>query len=966
MAKRLFLPILCSAFIAFACGCADLGGDGSNGDQGGGTTPSGDTPPDQPTPPGTSTYKRGSLAPEFQLTPSAEFGRLVIFGVAMNNADFTTPNTLVSAQQKLDQLGQQIGLERGETPLDLIPFDSENRASQIPFRGNPSDVAFVDIAGQTKLYIPLGGDLMTPGNEIAVATLGQTAARRIAVGVRPQRLAVHPDGLVFVCNQFSNYISIIDARTDDLLRNNSGEPIEIATEFYCADILLTDRNAGRPDRDEQELYVANNWRGTVLRYSIDLVRDAVSNQVVDITINRKSNDPANTPTKEITGVGANPYRLSLSEDKSHLYVANNRGGELARVRLSDDTAVARIALNAPSIDAVHIGDRVFVPTTMPDRGLPSDDELALPAEVLADPARVTGLDSQTHVAHPGALFDKTRSYNFEDIRNGLFDLEFTLSGQAVYFTDDVSSEPRFVQQQKVLSGAIPQAIVRNRAGNRIYLAHSGSDLVQELRVDRNGAFRVRALNGRSVATSERPFALAVNEDRNELYVATWGGEVVEVFDLNNLSLRQRINLGYAQPVYPATNIERGEYFFYNADWSNNGRKSCATCHLDELLVDGVGYANGATAPTAYHQVKANFNQMTTSSYFWNGSFNNGSYASLAFAAQTRTNCELILNGFIEGPGSNPATRVGDPNNRVTSADDPLCRPVFSSRNQILPDNFDQIAAVIADQKQIAAQLIQAETGFTREEVSRFSDFYTLSELRLPPNPLKFMKENGMLSLGGAGKIDQGQTLFTSQGCANCHDPNNQRHPFADGKNHGAGANWVSEFINIYQNDPLIQQIGGLPDQLVQAVAEAGSQTEPNIHLNIDFFVPFVMDSEHALRFDDPLQVRGNRQLEAERLDLLIRINLGDPDRGFVPGNVTGRPSVNTPSLRGAWWLVNYLRHGHARSIEESILGPGHPALREGEKGYAVNSIGQFDVHGQTSTLSADQVEALRLYVETIE
>ena len=33
------------------------------------------------------------------------------------------------------------------------------------------------------------------------------------------------------------------------------------------------------------------------------------------------------------------------------------------------------------------------------------------------------MDNQPHQAHPGAQFDTTRSYNFEDVRNGLFVLD---------------------------------------------------------------------------------------------------------------------------------------------------------------------------------------------------------------------------------------------------------------------------------------------------------------------------------------------------------------------------------------------------------------------------------------------------------------------------------------------------------------------------------------------------------------
>ena len=56
--------------------------------------------------------------------------------------------------------------------------------------------------------------------------------------------------------------------------------------------------------------------------------------------------------------------------------------------------------------------------------------------------------------------------------------------------------------------------------------------------------------------------------------------VLEVFDATTATRKRRIDLGYATADYPATNIEKGEYFFYNTAWSNNGRKSCATCHFD--------------------------------------------------------------------------------------------------------------------------------------------------------------------------------------------------------------------------------------------------------------------------------------------------------------------------------------------------------------------------------------------------
>ena len=926
-----------------------------------------DTPPTDPPLPSASVYVRGSLAPLYGLTPRNEYGRFVHDGVAVSDAAFAAPGAdFLSAAQKMDELSAQIGQERGQVVTIIADAADRQRAQQIPFRGNPSDVDLVTVDGDRFAAVPLGGDIMTPGNEVALVDLASREVRRVRVGVRPQRLVAHPSGLLLVCNQYSNYISVIDVRSGQLLRTADG-PVEIATDYFCTDLLLVERTPAAQDPDKVDLYVGNGWRASVLRYGLEVVRDPLSDRPVDVVVvDPAERDPGNLPAAEITGVGSNPARLSLSEAHDAIYVANGRGGELARIAIGEDVATARLALGAPSMDVVQIRDQVFVPTTTPHRGLLSDDEAVIPQQVQADPVRVTGLDGAEHVAHPGALFDGTRSYNFEDLRNGLFAVGYLLGNQApIYYTDDVSAEPNFVAQQRVLSGALPVAAARNAAGTRLYLALSGSDRVQELEVS-SGAFRISA-SGRSFATQERPFALAIDDAREELYVASWGGESLEIFDTDGGRRLATIDLGYAAPGYPATRMETGEYLFYNADWSNNGRKACASCHTDELLADGIGYSNGATAPTAYHQVPANFNQMTTDSYFWNGSFANGSYTSLALAAQTRTNCELILFGLIEGVSSDPQGRVGDPENRVTDGRISACRPEGTAVGR-LPDNFDEIAQVIAAQKRVAAEVIEDETGLSRDEVFRAIDFYTVSELRLPPNPLRRLLAAEELAADASAAIGRGGQVFRDSGCANCHDPDSARHPFTDGLNHGAGAGWAETFAGAYATDPrVLDEIGGIPQAMLEAIRPASGDGEINIHVSpIDYFVPFCFDASSCLSFEDPLVVRGVEPAESDRLQLLIDINLGDPDRGFVPGNLPGQPTSNTPSLRGLWWRSNYLHHGHAVTVGEAILAPGHPALRPGEDGFAVDAFGRVDVHGTTSQLDAAGVADLVLYLNSIE
>jgi DNA-binding beta-propeller fold protein YncE len=964
MRSRLFI------LVVFVAGCLDNygatppGPDGGVGDPTPGPPPVGDAPPppsDPPPPPPTPVYTRGSLKPLYELTPRAEYGRLTIDGVAMTDADFQTNAVTVSASQKMDEVAATIGA------ADLIPNAADRqRANFIPFRGNPSDVKSLVVGGRTRIYVPLGGDVMTPGNEVAVVEDGRVLTR-IKVGIRPVRVAIHPAGLVFVCNQFSNYISIIDPNTNTLLTRN-GQPVEIKTEYYCADLAIVPPSPQSLDVTKQVIYVANRWRHSVLKYRADVSRDPLNNRPIDVVqYAGAAPSPAHKPIAEILGVGRNPHRLSLNEQKNALYVANNKGGEVARVSLGSDIVTERIAINAPSADIVNIGDLVYVPTTMIDRGLLADGDQK-PLEVVAGPVVVRGLDGKSQIAHPGAMFDRSRGYNFEDIRNGLLQLDFQLrdAAQAVYFTDNNSGEPNYANQQKVLAGALPTTVVRNAAGTSIFVAEGGSDIVQELTVNA-GARPFTLTPRRSFRTGIRPYGLAIDEVARRLYVATWGGESLETFDLDSGNRLSVVDLGYAQPAYPATNIERGEFFFYNATWSNNRRKSCAGCHFDELDTDGVGYSNGATTPTAYHQVKPNHNLATTDSYFWNGSFRDGSYASLAFAAQTRTNCELITFGFTEGPASDPNQRVGDPNNRFRNANDARCRPQSAGLGKL--NNQADINAVVAQTKAAAAQTIQQETGLSPVALGRVIDFYSVSELRLPPNPLTQLRKANLLDPVTKKEIEDGAALFKgSAECAKCHDPANTRHPFADGLNHGSGADWVQRFVNTYANDArVVNSIGAFSQKLLDAISPSVPDSEVNMHVQpLDFFIPFCFDVANCLAFDDPLVVRGNAAEEGRRLQQIIDVNLADPARQFIPGNVRGAIQVNTPSLRGVWTQANILHHGLGRTVNEAILGPGHPALAAGEKGWAVDGLGKFDVHGKTSQLTADQVRALVRYVENIE
>jgi DNA-binding beta-propeller fold protein YncE/cytochrome c553 len=971
--------------MVLSAGCSLSTTQGGSPPSGPGSDPTQPTPPTNPDPPPVTaaTYVRGSLSPKYLLTQRTEYQKFTEQGVTLQDADFQAAgNSFTSASQKMDQIAAQIAADTGKPVVDLLAGDDRLRPNLIPFRGHPGDVKILSSKGQRLAFVPLGGDVMKPGNEVAIVDLvSQTFKQRLQVGIRPMRVAIHPAGLVFVANELSNYISIIDPSIPDLLRDKDGKPVEIKSDFYNEDMVFLPQSIQGADPDKQDLFVANAWHGSILKYSLAVQRDGTNNITnVVVTSTPAAGAPANTPTAEIGGVGRNPFRITIGQDQQTLFVANFRGGQIARVNPVTGS-VATVTINAPVPQIIQANDVIIGLTTMIDRGLPARQD-PTPEQIQAAPVMMAGLDGQQHQAHPGGMVDTTSEYNFEDLRNGMFTLNANLTNSNLqYFTDDISPEKSFQPQQKVLAGSLPQAIVLNNARNQAFVAMSGSDQIQKFSIV-GGQFRLQKGTGANalISTQPRPFELALDETNNQLLSANWGGETLQIFNATSGALQKSIDLGYAAlatNAYPTTNIERGEYFFYNTKWSNNGRKSCGTCHWQELLLDGVPFANGATGPNEYHKVTANWNLLTTDPYFWNASFSNGTYASLASDAQSRSNCELIAFGQVEGMTSDPTTRIGDPNDRMSSANDTMCRPVFS-KNTILPDNFSAIAAVIAQDKLVRDTVVQGATGFVFKDVSRFVDQYSVGELRLPANPNAYVLANNLLDSASAAKVAAGKTVFTNAGCGGCHDPNNQRHPFTDGQNHGQGTQWTSQFIQQYGADPRLLAIipGGIPSGMTIANATSLPSTpgpEINVHVDpIDYFEPFCFTIDHCLQFLDPLAVRSANSVndpnsaETLRLQALVLINLANADRGFIPGNIPDHPLANTPSLRGIWYQTNYLRHGLAHSFREAVLAPGHPALKAGENGFAVDRTGKFDVHGATSKLTADDMDNLAQYLFSID
>jgi len=132
-----------------------------------------------------------------------------------------------------------------------------------PLREHPFDA---EINGDgTKVYVGLQGNELLPGSEVAVYDVVQDKViKRIPLKLpgdtgppasSPFRLAIHPGGrFLFVTSRYSNFSSVIDTRTDEVV-------LEDPTDFYCMGMAF--------DQEGRTLYVTNRYLDQVFVIDID-------------------------------------------------------------------------------------------------------------------------------------------------------------------------------------------------------------------------------------------------------------------------------------------------------------------------------------------------------------------------------------------------------------------------------------------------------------------------------------------------------------------------------------------------------------------------------------------------------------------------------------------------------------------------------------------------------------------------
>lgn len=145
--------------------------------------------------------------------------------------------------------------------------------------------------------------------------------------------------------------------------------------------------------------------------------------------------------------------------------------------------------------------------------------------------------------------------------------------------------------------AEPRAIVFADQGTKAWIAAFGSDRVACIdtttgeitsRVDlRTGSQSARNMRG--------PRAMALMEDRKQLYILNKLSNTISVVNTLTSSLMAEVRVGSHDPM--PTAIKEGRGFLFDARLSGNGTVSCSICHLDadrDGIAWDLGVPGGAT------------------------------------------------------------------------------------------------------------------------------------------------------------------------------------------------------------------------------------------------------------------------------------------------------------------------------------------------------------------------------------
>ena len=839
-----------------------------------------------------------------------------------------------------------------------------------PFRSQPRAMALT--ADGRKLYVTLPGREGYPDWRVASV---DTSSRRVTswidlrpsgvtrglrpIGVRvaPLNTNIYPVQYAVVLNQYANFASVIDTATDSVIGN-------FETGFY----------------GEKAIF---NTNGTRL-YITDRFKDAV--RVFRVDAGPFFTQIAEVPTGNTDLERANPRDLDLSADGKMLYVANTLGHTVAAINIEGDanTLVKVLPVGGLSTDVKIVGrwgivsgqetnTRLNEPET--GHGLPTKDGNGVAIRNNGQP-----------LGYLPVMSDGTKATTFDDLGSELNIFDTTTNLFVFRYVDvgrDISqlvTPGQFVDlkehadAQKIIKGSSPEQMTIK--GNLLFVTMANSENVQAFRINANTTDPSRLLTPLDIEFTGgiTPEGLEASPDGRTIYVANLQTEDVSFLAVDmdgNLQRQGFLPVGVT-PSTPdpakggngqglfATDEEKGLRWFFSSAYSDDGQKSCGFCHWDERQ-DGCQWNVAANAVGGVKVCPQN-KDISDNWPEWYEGLNND---FMAYASAC--NGEVLL-------GERAPT------------------PLFPQANQV-----DRMKAreefVLQKTEENSRAVGRGDLSGKAFKVGYFDMAYlqilwSQNERRLLPNPLAQFPTSDQ-----AAKIARGKQIFSTKvsqggaGCSDCHHNGNKftngviDDTFQDYNIHEPGV--ISEstvdgdgpFFRP-TNDYFFTRFG--PPQDVGTPQNFSSRNTKHLRALWDSVPRWLhYGFAHTLRElllapDSPLLLPGERgfnfrtvrtdhQRGVNRLPTEVPITVADRTGGFA-GDGMGPiyVSLDSPFVNGPNGRALIDRLGSDNLAPLIVGGQINPAL-------AANNVRVIkDTHGKTSQLSASAVEALILYLLSLD
>jgi DNA-binding beta-propeller fold protein YncE/cytochrome c553 len=622
-----------------------------------------------------------------------------------------------------------------------------------PFRSWPNALALTPDG--RKLYVTLPGREGYPDWRLAVV---DTARRDVlawidlrpagqSAGTRPVGLAVSPVNsrirstpYLVVLNQYGNFASVLDTATDRVVG-------EFEAGFYGEDLVF--------NADGTRLYVTDRFKDQVRAFRVD--PGPFFTKIAEIP----------TGTSDLDR--SNPRDLDISADGRTLYVANTLGHTIAVIDVAADAnrLIKTLPVGGLATD-VKIAGRWGVVS-----GHETNSVLNQPETGHGLPKKVNGVavrNNGSPLGYTPVMTDATKATTFDDIGTEINVFEVATNRFVYRYVDFERDRSMLVADgqvvdlgdhqagQKIIRGSgAEQIFVR---GDLLFVTQMHSDKVEVFRIQQNPADPSRILThvGTEYTGGITPQGIAVSPDGRTVYVANMQTEDVSFLSVDSTGKLTRQGYipvgvtgqtpdpttgGNGQNLF-ATAEEQGLRWLFSTAYSDDGQKSCGHCHWQSRQ-DGGQWNVGANAVGGVKVCPQN-KDISDNWPEWYEGLNND---MMAYASAC--NGELVVA-----------------EKRTALFPQATLEERLKAREEYVLRKTEESSKALG-RRDLSGKAYKA--GYY--DIAYLEILWSQNETHLMPNPLR-----QFASTADAAKVARGRTLFTSEvsqggaGCASCHHNGN--------------------------------------------------------------------------------------------------------------------------------------------------------------------------------------------------